>query len=55
MKFEIHAEIIEVYIVEAENMTEAIAKAADMTDPEYTNHQGFSYALNTETGEDRTF
>jgi hypothetical protein len=54
MRFEVHAEITEVYIIEAEDMNEAIQKASDMTEPSYTNHQGFSYIRNNDTNEDRT-
>ena len=53
--FIIHETIIHEFTVEAKNMDDAIAKALELPDSApYTEHSaGLTYAMNTESGEDR--
>jgi hypothetical protein len=52
MKFEVHATVTEVYVVEADDFDQAFEIARDCKEPTYTNSNGFDYIYNTETGED---
>ena len=54
MKFEVHATVSEVYIVEAADFDEAIKIASERTEPNYyANVTGFDYVLNIETQQEK--
>ena len=55
MQFEVHATITEIYYVEAESMDEALEIASDRMEPDDQDPQGFTYVINLETKEDRSF
>ena len=53
--FIVHETIIKEFTVEAKDMDEAIAKAIDLPDsaPHTLHSAGLTYAMNTDSGEDR--
>lgn len=52
MQFEVHANITAVYVVEANDFDEAVAKASEMKEPSYTSEDGFTYVVNVDNGSD---